>query len=88
MAMIAREELYHLIDELPEGELLTAERFLEYLRDRARTRREAAGSTTEIELPAEQGHVHRMLSPRFVNPEDAEKFRVKVSVLDQPSGEA
>ena len=85
---MAREELYHLIDELPEGELLTAESFLEYLRDRARPRREAVGSTREIKLPSEQRYVHRMLSPRFVNPEDAEKFRVKVSVLDQPSDEA
>ncbi|MHB1161327.1 MAG: hypothetical protein ACYC66_13375 [Chloroflexota bacterium] len=34
--MTDKEKLYRLIDELPEGELLPAERFLEYLRDRAR----------------------------------------------------
>lgn len=30
--MITREELRHLVDELPESELDTARRFLEYLR--------------------------------------------------------
>lgn len=34
--MTAKEKLYHLIDELPESELHTAERFLEYLRDMGR----------------------------------------------------
>ncbi len=32
--MIDKEKLHRLIDELPERELLPAERFLEYLRDR------------------------------------------------------
>ena len=31
--MITREELRHLVDELPESELDTARRFLRYLRD-------------------------------------------------------
>ncbi len=33
--MTDKEKLHRLVDELPEGELLPAERFLEYLRDRA-----------------------------------------------------
>ncbi len=32
--MTTREKLHSLVDALPEGELLPAERFLEYLRDR------------------------------------------------------
>jgi hypothetical protein len=31
--MATRDHLYQLIDELPEGEIRTAERFLAYLRD-------------------------------------------------------
>lgn len=31
--MVAREQLYRLIDELPEAELSAAQRYLEYLRD-------------------------------------------------------
>jgi len=34
--MTPKERLYQLIDELPEAELHTAERFLQYLRDKAR----------------------------------------------------
>ena len=33
--MITREDLRHLVDELPDSELDTAQRFLEYLRDTA-----------------------------------------------------
>lgn len=32
-AMTTRETLHHLVDELPESEVKTARRFLEYLRD-------------------------------------------------------
>ena len=31
--MTIQEQLHHLVDELPESELHTAQRFLEYLRD-------------------------------------------------------
>ena len=33
--MITREELRHLVDDLPDSELDTARRFLQYLRDTA-----------------------------------------------------
>ena len=35
--MTAKEELYRLVDALPEGETHAARRFLEYLRDASRT---------------------------------------------------
>lgn len=39
--MQKRAALHSLVDELPEGELVTAERFLDYLRSRAQGRLEA-----------------------------------------------
>lgn len=33
--MTVKEHLRQLVDELPEGELVAAERYLEYLRDRS-----------------------------------------------------
>jgi hypothetical protein len=42
--MATRDELHHLVDELPDGELDAARRFLEYLRDQ-NDRRQAARRT-------------------------------------------
>lgn len=42
--MATRDDLYRLIDQLPDGELQPAERFLEYLRDTCQERRSSEAS--------------------------------------------
>jgi prevent-host-death family protein len=37
----------------------------------------------ELYREMEQGRVHRVLSPRFVNPEDAAQFRMEMTVIDE-----
>jgi hypothetical protein len=76
--VIAREELHRLVDELPQEELAPAGRLLEFLRDRTK------GETKEIAVALEPGHTHRLLSPRFANPADADLFRMEVTVEPQP----
>ncbi len=79
--MIAREELHRLVDELPEGELLPAERFLEYLRDRG------GQKELEIHLAVDPNRTYRVPGPRFARREDAELFRLKVSFEGEPERE-
>lgn len=69
MAMpMTKEELHRLVDELPDGELVAAARFLEYLRERRpdlvappqRKPREATEDASEAARP--QGSVYPTVS--------------------------
>lgn len=42
--MTTKEDVHQLVDELPPGQLVTAQRFLEYLRDREGTASRTQGA--------------------------------------------
>lgn len=70
----AKERLYHLVDQIPEGEVLTAERFLEYLtvaHDPVRRSLMAAPEEDETITPEEEEAVREastMLRPDGCTP--------------------